>query len=439
MSHASTADLPRPRPSPLAAHWRFDPDVVFLNHGSFGGVPVVVSEHQRELQLLLQREPVRFYVELMEPLVDEARRAIAPLLGCHADDFGFVLNATMGVNAVVRSLRFQPGDEILTSNHEYNACNNVVESAAQQWGARVVKIDVPFPISGPDEAFDRIVAGVTPRTKLVLLSYITSPSGMVLPVERLVSEMNRRGIDTLVDGAHAPGMVPLDLDRLNAPYFTGNLHKWVCAPSGAAVLHVRRDRQHLIRPSIISHGANSPRTDRSRFRLEFDYIGTADPSAWLSAPMAMHFIAGLAPLLDIPPGFGAAAQAATSTDAEPSRLRANWERVMQSNRAKALRGRAILCDALGVKPSIPEEMIGSLAAVLLPPANPADYARSTKYQDPFQDVLIQKYGIQVPIYPVPPNADGRNPGARVVRISGQVYNSIEQYEYLASVLKDCLL
>ncbi|MGE3107394.1 MAG: aminotransferase class V-fold PLP-dependent enzyme [Phycisphaerales bacterium] len=426
--------MPRPtppRPAPLASHWRLDPDVTFLNHGSFGAVPFVVSEYQRELQLLVQREPVRFYVELMESMVDAARLAVAPLLGCAPDDFGFVLNATMGVNAVIRSLPFQPGDEILTSNHEYNACNNVVEWAAQRLGVNVVKVDLPFPISGPDEAFDRIVAGVTTRTRLVLISHITSPSGMVLPVERVTREMNRRGIDTLIDGAHAPGMVPLDIDRLGAPFYTGNLHKWVCAPNGAAFLHVRPDRQHLIRPTIISHGANSPRTDRSRFRLEFDYIGTNDPSAWLSVPAAVTFMSRIGAALDAPP------EHPGPSASTPDPLRQNWERVMRSNRHMALKGREILGRALGVEPCVPDDMIGSLAAVMLPPARPGASPAPSKYHDPLQDVLIRRYGIQVPIYPVPApiHSAGAPPGARVVRISAQVYNSTEQYEFLALALK----
>lgn len=399
-----------PARSPLASHWRIDPEVVFLNHGSFGAVPFVVSEHQRSLQLLMQREPVRFVVELQEPLLDQARQDVAPLLGCDADDFGFVVNATMGVNTVVRSLTFGPGDELVTSNHEYNACNNVLDWAAERWGAKVVKLDLPFPVRSSDELYELITRGVGPRARLLLLSHITSPSGIILPVERIVAEMNRRGVDTLVDGAHAPGMVPLELDRLNAPYYTGNFHKWVCAPSGAAFLHVRRDRQHLMRPQVISHGANSTRTDRSRFRLEFDYVGTSDPTAWLSVPAAVRF---LPTLLGAPAG-------------EP--VRTGWERIMKHNHALALRGRDILCRALGVAPNAPYDMLGSLAAVQLPPASPEHAARTSKYHDALQDVLIQKYRIQVPVFPfIAP--------ARQVRISGQMYNTVEQYEYLASALR----
>jgi len=416
-----------PKASAAASHWRFDPSIVFLNHGSFGGVPAVVSEHQRMIQLLLQREPVRFFVELMEPMLDRARAAVAALAGCSADDMAFVLNATMGVNAIVRSLRFEPGDELLTSTHEYNACNNVLDWAAERWGAKVVRAEPPFPVRSSDEMYEAITAAVTPRTRLLLVSHITSPTGIILPVERLVAEMNRRGVDTLVDGAHAPGMVPLNLDTLNAPFYTGNLHKWCCAPSGAAFVHVRRDRQHQVRPAVISHGANAARTDRSRFRLEFDYIGTADPSAWLSVPSALSFVPSI---------LGPSGRPSES----PEDLRAGWERVMRRNHELVLKGRDILCRGLGVEPPAPDDMLGSLATVPLVPASasgaPRDPtgpehpspARTTRYHDELQERLIVRHAVQVPIVAFP--ADRRQ-----VRISAHLHNSEEQYEYLLTALK----
>jgi len=381
----------------------------------------VVSEYQRELQLLLQREPIRFYVETLEPMLDDARRRIAPFLGCDADDFGFVLNASMGVSTVVRSLTFAPGDQLLTSNHEYNACNNALDWAAERWGAKVVKAAIPFPIRSPDEAYHAIMKDVTERTKLVLVSHITSPSGIILPVERLVAELNRRGIDTLVDGAHAPGMVELDIDRLNAPYYTGNFHKWSCAANGAAFLHVRKDRQAKIRPLVISHGANSTRTDRSRFRLEFDFFGTADVTSWLTVPRALEFMGTLGAKINGNKG------------GPDESLKQRWRHVMQANKSLVIQGRDVLCRALGVTPNAPDEMIGSLAAVTLPAATPAHLAKKTKYHDALQDALLEKYGIQVPVYGFP--AGAKSGAGRQVRISAQLHNSLEQYEYLAAMLQ----
>ena len=403
MSAAEPSQTPRPAWSPLARHWGLDQGVVFLNHGSFGATPLPVQEAQREHRARFEREPVRYVVEELEGLLDEARARAAAFVGCDPEGFAFVFNATMGVNTVVRSLQWSPGDELLTSTHEYNACNNALEYVAQRSGARVVRAEVPYPVRSEDEVVEAILSRVTDRTRLVLLSHITSPTALVLPVERIVRELEARGVDALVDGAHAPGMVPLDVARIGAAYYTGNFHKWVCAPKGAAFLHVREDRRHLIRPLVISHGANSPRQDRSRFRLEMDYIGTTDPSAWLAVPEAIRFMASLDP--------------------------EGWEGIRRRNRAMALAARDLLCRELGETPPAPDSMTGSMAAVRLPDLSVAEASAPSRYHDPLQDRLIDRHGVQVPIIPFPA------PPARWVRVSAQVYNSMEQYAYLARVLK----
>lgn len=396
-----------PAPSDLASHWSLDPGVVFLNHGSFGAVPRVVCRRQRKIQDLLQAEPIRFFVELLEPMLDGARREIAPFLGCPPEDMVFVANATTGVNSVIRSLRFEPGDEIITSAHEYNACNNVIRWAEEQWGVKPVFASIPFPIRSPDQAVDAILACVTPRTKLALVSHVTSPTALVLPVDTIVAELNRRGVDTLVDTAHGPGMLPMNVASIGGPpgpaYCTGNFHKWCCAPNGAAFLYVRPDRQRLIRPCVISHGANSKRTDRSRFLLEFDFLGTDDPSAWLAVPEALRFGASLLP--------------------------GGWEELRRRNRQLAIDARDLLCREFGVEPACPDEMVGSMACVRIPDLTPEEAGRPTKYHDPLHDALITRHRIQAPIIPFPA------PPTRYVRVAAQAYNSIEQFEYLARALR----
>ena len=379
--------------------WLLDPEFIFLNHGSFGACPRRVLEFQNEWRARLERKPVQFLVRELEARLDAARAALAQFIGADAEDLVFVPNATSGVNTVLRSLEFKPGDEILITNQGYNACNNAAKFAAECSGARVVVAKLPFPFQTADELIAPVLAAVTPRTKLALLDHVTSPTGVVLPLARLVAELNQRGVDALVDGAHAPGMVPLNLNRFGAAYYTGNCHKWLCAPKAAALLHVRRDRQKFIRPLTISHGANSARKDRPRFLLEFDWQGTCDPSAILSAPEAIRFVGSLMP--------------------------GGWPEIMARNRALALTARKILAGALSVTEPCPEEFIGSLAAVPLPDASPTAFPRLPFNESPLQDALREKHKIEVPIvsWPAPPQ--------RVLRISAQLYNSLPQYELLA--------
>ena len=390
--------------SPFAQHWLLEPGLDFLNHGSFGACPIPVQEAQSRFRAQLEREPVRFLVREVEPLLAEARTALAKFLGADAEDLAFISNATSGVNTVLRSLKFEPGDELLTTSQAYNACRNALNATAEANGARVVVAEIPFPIERASQVTEAILAKVTPRTRLLLLDHITSPTGMVWPAEELVRELDARGVDTLVDGAHAPGMIPLRLNALGAAYYTSNCHKWLCTPKGSAFLHLRKDRQARIRPLTISHGANSSRTDLSRFRLEFDWTGTQDPTPFLCIPEAIRFMGSLLP--------------------------GGWEELMQRNRAGALEGRRVLCDALGVPPPCPDEMIGTLAAVKLPDGTTP--AKAPLFIDPLQDALLERFRIEVPVtyWPTFPQ--------RWVRISSQVYNSRAQVERLAAAVLELL-
>ena len=387
-----------PAPSPLARHWDLDPEVVFLNHGSFGACPRAVLQQQDEWRRRLEREPVQFLWRQLEGLLDAARHELARLVGAPFDDLAFVPNATAGVNTVLRSLSFAPGDELLVTDHEYNACRNALEFVATRSGARVVTVPIPVPIASPREVHDAVVGAVTERTRLLLIDHVTSPTGVVLPVETIVAALAERGVDTLVDGAHAPGMLPLDLARLGAAYYTGNCHKWLCTPKGSALLFVRRDRQAGIRPLSISHGANSPRLDRSRFRLEFDFTGTDDPTPFLCVPAAIRFLSEL-----LPGGLPA---------------------LQAHNRDLAVRGRALLNTRLGAAALCPETMLGSLASVLLPPGG----APLPDGADPLQASLFERHHVEVPVmrWPAPP--------LRLLRIAPQAYNSFAQIEYLAACL-----
>jgi isopenicillin-N epimerase len=389
--------------SDLLKHWQLDPNVTFLNHGSFGACPTAVLQAQQRWRDRIERQPVQFFARELEPLLDEARSRLAEFLGTSTDDLAWVNNATAGVNAVLRSLKCSEGDELLTTDHEYNACRNALDFVAARAGARVVTVKIPFPVESAGDVVDRVLAAVTPRTRLALLDHVTSQTGLVLPVARLVRELDAKGVDTLVDGAHGPGMVDLNIDDIGAAYYTGNCHKWLCAPKGAGFLHVRSDRRERIRPVVISHGANSPRTERSRFHLEFDWVGTDDPTAMLCVPEAIRFMGTLLP--------------------------GGWDELRARNRAMVLSGRAAICRALNIASPCPDEMIGSLAAMPLPPGS-TDPPASALYADPLQQVLLERWGIEVPVIPWPA------PPERLIRISAQLYNRPEQYELLAEALAE---
>ena len=390
-----------PASSGFAQHWTLDPSVQFLNHGSFGACPRAVLDAQDRWRARLERQPVQFLARELEALLDVARAELAAFIGAAPANVAWVSNATAGVNAVLRSRAWNAGDELLATDHTYNACRNVLDLVAVQSGARVIVARIPFPLASAAQVVDALLECVTSRTRVALVDHVTSPTGLVLPIEQIVRELAARGVDVLVDGAHAPGMLPLDVTRLGAPYYAGNCHKWICAPKGAGFLYVRPDRQPEVRPVVVSHGANSPRRDRSRFLLEFDWMGTDDPTPALCVPEALRFMDALLP--------------------------GGWSELRARNRALALQARSRLCEALEVPQPAPEDMIGSLAAVPLPPGN--WLSASPLYTDPLQQTLLERWNIEVPIVPWPAAP------ARLVRISAQAYNAPEQYERLAAALR----
>jgi isopenicillin-N epimerase len=386
----------------LQRHWSLDPSVVFLNHGSFGACPIPVLQYQAELRQRMEHQPVQFFVRDLEKLLDEARTMLGNFLGAPAADLAWIPNATTAVNAVLRSVHFEPGDELLTTDHEYNACRNVLDFVASRTGAKVVVARLPFPVAASEPILQAVLDCVTERTRLALIDHVTSQTGLVLPIEALVRELRERGVETLVDGAHAPGMLALNVAAVGAAWYTGNCHKWICAPKGAAFLYTRPDLQEGTRPTVISHGASSSRTGRSRYLIEFDWMGTDDPTAILSVPEAIRFMGQLIP--------------------------GGWVAVRETNHQLALRGRDVLCNTLGIHPPCPDDMIGSLASLPLPDGDGRPIA-SPLYADPLQDLLLERFHIEVPVIPWP-----RSP-KRLIRISAQVYNSANDYAKLGNALR----
>jgi len=397
--------------SEFAKHWTLDPAIAFLNHGSFGAAPRPVLAAQQAWRDQMEAEPVLFFSRDLEPAMARARAALGAFVGAAPDDLAFVSNATAGTNTILRSLRFTPGDELLTTDHAYNAAKNAMQYVAQRDGATVVIAPVPFPGASPASAMAEILAAVTPRTRLALIDQITSATALILPIQRLVAELSARGVETLVDGAHAPGQVELDVPAIGATYYTANLHKWVCAPKGSGFIWVRPDHQTLIRPLSISHGANSTQRDLSRFRAEFDWTGTADPSAYLAVVDAIRFGEEL--------------------------MHGGWAALRERNHALAVAGRDLLCAALRVQHPAPDEMLGSMASVPLPLERRSGQVQGVElYDDPVHDHLAA-LGMQVMVTPWPQRPDG-DPWRRLVRISAAAYNDLGQFERLAEALPAAL-
>ena len=387
-------------PSPLTRHWSFDSSRLFLNHGSFGACPDFVIEEQRKWQNLMEKEPVRFFEELMPNLLLKSREALGTFLSCSPNNLAFVSNATSGVNTILRSLHFEQGDEILVPNHAYQACRNSIDFVAQRSGATVVVVPIPFPIDSPQTVIDVMKSARTERTKLVMIDTVTSPTGLRMPFEELTSFFEDQGVEVLLDAAHGIGMIPLDLETLGASYVTSNCHKWLCAPKGTAFLYVREDKQNKIQPLTISHGHTFPLGNTTRFRHEFDWTGTQDISGWCALPAVIEEMAKL--------------------------VDGGWEAIMQHNHDLALQGRDILCERLGIEQPCPDEMIACISTIRLPGEIPSK--EKMHEPDPLHHILSEKYNIQVPVWSWP------SPAGRYLRISAQLYNSIEQYEQLADAL-----
>ena len=389
----------------FAEHWCLDPDIAYLNHGSFGACPKVILDLQTEYRAQLEARSMQFMVDDLEPLLDRSREALGKLVKADAEDLVFVPNITHGVNTVLRSLQFEEGDELLTTNHAYNACANVLHYVAGLFGAKVVVADIPFPIEDPQQAINAIGQAVSSKTRLALIDHITSPTAIVLPIKAIVEMLESQGIDVLVDGAHGPGMVELGLNDLGAAYYTANCHKWLCTPKGSGFLHIRKNKQHLIRPLCISHGANNPRKNRPFHLLEFDWPGTIDPTPYLVIPEAIDFLSGLLP--------------------------GGMNSLMARNREVAIASVKHLAEALQVELPAPESMIGSIATIKLPndPAPPdAACIERLSPVSPLQDKLYEAHKIQTVMNYFPKAPE------RYLRVSAQAHNTLDQYERLAEAL-----
>lgn len=275
--------MPSAKVPPVRSEWNLDPDFLTVNHGSYGAAPQAVIAAQRAWQDQLERQPSRFMNTVYPTAIRAAADALGSFLNANGTDLVFVDNATTGCNAVLQSFPLGPNDEVMMLDHAYGAVQNAVRFVTRKTGARVTQAILPFPDPSEDSLLAAVTNAITPRTRLAVIDHVTSGSAIVLPMQRIVAACHKAGIPVLIDGAHAPGQIDLDLTSINADWYVGNCHKWLCAPKGCAFLHASPARQARLHPGTISHGYEQG------FTAEFDWTGTTDPSRFLAISAAIEF------------------------------------------------------------------------------------------------------------------------------------------------------
>ncbi|MCX6287288.1 MAG: aminotransferase class V-fold PLP-dependent enzyme [Bacteroidetes bacterium] len=385
-------------PSEYSHLWAIEPGTIYLNHGSFGACTKYILNKQQEYRNMLESQPMRFMVRQLEEMIHAAREKVAAFVNSDPDDLVFIQNATAGVNTVFKSLHFEPGDEILITNHTYFACRKLLEYIAEATGAILIEATYDIPVSSPGLITEAVLSAVSPKTKIALIDHITSATALIQPVKEIVRELEKRGVDTMVDGAHVPGSIPLDIESIGAAYYTANCHKWLCSPKSAAILHVRKDKQKQILPLIISHAGHKAEP----FAERFFWQGTLDPSPILCVTDSIDYMASLMP--------------------------GGWDAIMKRNHEVCIQARDLFCSEMGLLPSCPEEMNAGMSTIELPDLGemkPPDY----KNCDAIQNEIYLKYSLELPLW------YWSQPPRRITRLSVQLYNSPEQFSYAVRMLK----
>jgi isopenicillin-N epimerase len=381
--------------------WALDPGTRHLNHGSFGAVLNDVLDLQTVWRRRFEADPSRFVWRELQPAMDRSREAVGEFVGADPAGLAPVRNATTGIASVLRSFEplLRPGDQLLTTAHDYNAVRQILRFTAERTGAEVVVARVPFPIEDAGQVTDRVLAAVKPRTKLAVIDHVTSPTALVFPIEDIVNALEP-DIPVLVDGAHGPGQVPLAVDGLGASWYTGNLHKWVCAPKGAAFLHARADRIEMTLPTVISHGYNAEvDSPERRYHELFDWLGTDDFSAWAVVPDALRLVGGLEA--------------------------GGWDAVMKRNHDLVLEGRQLISATVATPLPAPDEMVGSMASVVLPDATGPDPGGDlSPMMDDLFDAGFSTIVMNWPRWP-----------SQLLRISAHLHNTADDYLALADRLR----
>lgn len=346
----------------LKSQFLLNPEITYLNFGSFGACPKPIFEAYQGFQLELEREPVQFMINRGQVLLKQSREALAEYVNCDADDLVYVTNPSYAVNIVAKNLKLGPGDEILTTNLEYGACDKTLNYYCSKSKARYVRQNIDLPIRSKSEVVDCFFRGLSPRTKAVFISHITSTTGLILPVKEICRKAKEKGLMTIVDGAHVPGHIPLDLRDLDADIYTGACHKWMMAPKGCTFLFVKKTLQHQLDPLVISWGYDSAFPSSSIFQDYHQAQGTRDFTAFLTIPESIRFM-----------------------------KEHKWDEVAKACRELVRLNATKFCELLETGPITPvtEDFLGQMFSIPIKPLSP----------ERLQRYLFQTYNIEIPVMP----------------------------------------
>jgi isopenicillin-N epimerase len=373
----------------MKSHFLLDNRITFLNHGSFGACPKVVFEEYQRFQLELETEPVNFIQKKLPVYLKEAKQPLADFLGCAAADFFFTPNPTFAVNTIMRSLHLQPGDEILSTNHEYGAMDRTWNFFCKQSGAKYIRQEITLPIVSKEQILEEFWKGYSAKTKVIFLNHISSSTALIFPVKEICDRAQQLGLITIIDGAHVPGHIDLDLTDLNPDYYTGTLHKWMLAPKGSSFLYVKKEFQADLDPLVVSWGYESLFPSESQFLDYHEYQGTNDHSAYLCTPKVIAFL-----------------------------KENNWKEKYAVSRKLVIDNYQRFCDLLQTQPICPitEEFLGQMASIPVRTEKPME----------LKEVLYNQYKIQVPVMPLN--------GKVYLRYSMNMYNTQADLDVLYNAL-----
>ena len=377
----------------MKSQFLLDPSITFLNHGSFGACPKPIFEEYQRLQLELETEPVYFILKKQREYLSIAKERLAKYIGCNANDFFFTPNPTFAINTIMRSLHLDAGDEILTTNHEYGAMDRTWNFYCKKSGAKYIRQNISLPVVSKEKILEEFWRGYTSKTKIIFLNQISSATALIFPVKEICDKARELGLITIIDGAHVPGQIDLDITDLNPDFYTGTLHKWMLAPKGSSFLYVKKSFQEMLDPLIVGWGYESVAPSESQFLDYQEYQGTREISAFLCTPKVIDFL-------------------------EEN----NWKAKAKECRKIVLDNYQRFCDLMNAQPICPisEEFLGQIASVPIKTSNPVE----------LKELLFNKYKIEIPVMPLN--------GNYFLRYSINAYNSQEDLDILYQALQDII-